>query len=522
MNRDQDGTESRRAPRETGRGRAQPALAGADGGGGARWPAYGSGGSMPLEWKIFIVAIVFAAGFHVITNYLYIVIGVQIFPERGRLIFEFSGYVVGAIVCIGALAAFLPGATSRAIAQRSISGRRWHTYEYALFALVALTPVWALTGFLHAAPFRYLVGDTYRLMVFPLAYFILTVRPNPLPRKAFYFIIGMSVIMGLIESGVIFYAVVAKGGRNLLSFSSCFTFITYVLLKRKRHWWDILLVAVFVLAMVLSLKRTMWYTLVYIPTITLILRPQGRSLIFLGLSLLLVYVVLAYVRLGAPTLYHGTERVVQDRWRETMEDMREKTGELDLEGGGRLGELRGVVDLYRRSAGPVEYILGFGLGVFYPLPTGHRKHHVHSAYGAFLLRTGPLGLFLVLLFIGSFTFHLIRETWRRRNSRMMEEWELIWRLFLIIMIPSLVFGAIHTTAFWGDISLPFAIAMLYHAEVNRRARERPAPADRNSDGHGPDAVEVRDARQPDSGAPPGGGQSDAGGAAPHSMRTDSP
>jgi len=413
---------------------------------------------LPLEWKLLLFGLFTTGCYHAFFIFWPVITGAPVKFLKGRTAYVVIGVWSGTLLLAAALAAFMPGILRFVTGPRT---RRLRLHESVLLTILLLVPLWALVGLVRRAPMTYLIGDAFRLAVMPLTYFILTHRIIHNPLRIFQWVYRIALVIGLAEVGLIFYSIVFSEVPNLLSVGSFGFPFAYILLKERRRWYEVLLVSIFVLAGVLTLKRTVWFNFLYITGYALVVRPRSRNLIFVGLVALVIYVLTSAIREDSPEVYDRASTFIGARWQHSREEFEGRAGEWDPASAGRMGELAGVVQHYREQGDPTASVVGFGLGRVYRMPAGSEKHHVHSTFGAFLLRTGPLGTVLFSLFVISYSFFLLRSTWGSLRISQDHSAQTVLLLWTGIF-ATWVIGALHEVCFWGDIGTPMLMALAWH------------------------------------------------------------
>lgn len=415
-----------------------------------RWqPTIEQPAPIPVEWKCGIT-IVLLASFLMSGFFDALMIQVLGFPEVDRQIRILIAGLFTGMAVLTAIAAY-----SR---PRVLTHREKPAWELPLIIILTLIPFWGLIGLINQWPITYVAGDVFMLGIMPAIYFTLTRRPLDNPRPVFSWLYGLMVFNAVIGAALVFYHNVYMGNMHKMSVDSAIPPLFYIILKQSPGFLEFLLVPFFIAAGVVTSKRSTWAGIIIAIVLAIALRPGMRRPVRVALiALILAGGVWVTLQLE-PNLGQHSRDLIERRWQETLVDLSGEEGsDLNLESGGRAGEIVGVIDTITHRNIPVDWISGLGLGAIVEARGGRTRHHIHSTPAAFLARTGIAGLALWLTFALLVLSDLIK-----RAFRVQDEWERIQFLFWTGLWISMLIFSIKSQAFWGSVAGGVQLAYLYH------------------------------------------------------------
>lgn len=342
-------------------------------------------------------------------------------------------------------------------------------YEKALLAILALDVLWLFVGLINQNNLIYTLGDTYRLAVVPLVCFscLLFYRPglsvNSIAKILFYLL----CFLFLVEFGLQLASVIIRQRPIIFSVDSFIVPLTFLLLKNKKRWYEWLFLLACAASALISLKRTNWVILVCIILfwiiIEIILKAPWRRLLGQLTKLTLVLMaVMAIIMIIWPGLWSNSVADLKARWY--------VTGLQDSSTVARYAETEAALWQMRLEGGPLVWLWGFGNGAswkneFYPgiwdlqyplqIQADAATHHIHNTFGAFIFRTGLIGLLLYLYFYFDFN----KQVWRiLRSYAINDQTKLYFKVLLIFMWLRFITSAV-ALMFWGDFLMAVAVAL---------------------------------------------------------------
>lgn len=410
-----------------------------------------AGARLPLEWRLGI-ALVCVAGLLMSGFFDTLMIQVLGFREVDRSIRIGVATLLTGLVAAIAMAAYgLP-------VPDDYRHRRRPPWEWPLTALLVLMPVWALVGAVNGWEVNYIAGDCFMLGIMPVTYFVLVRRPMDRPRAIFAWIYGIMLLMAVLSAAMVVQHNVIAGNRHKMSLDAALPPIFYIMLKASPSWAEIALLPVFLLASLVTSKRSTWLGIIIVMGMALVLRPGLRRPVRLAVVAAACVGIVALLWRVEPRWMEHSEDLLTRRWEETVVDLNgEKGSDLSATSGGRAGEIFGVLDTIAARQNPADWILGMGLGSEVQARGGRLRHHVHSTPAAFLARTGLLGLGLWLIFVATTLLELVRQAIRRND-----EWHRVQLLFWIGMWASMAIFSLKSQAFWGSVMGGIQLAYLAH------------------------------------------------------------
>lgn len=403
-----------------------------------------------MEWLIGIGLLIFACIF--ISGFFDTLI-IQVLRKR-----EVDRDVRVMIAAVVSIFIFLMAAVAyTAKVPREYRKRKRPAYEWPLIAMVFLTPAWCAAGIINRWPLTYIAGDVFLLSVFPITYFTLVRRPMDNPRAVFRWLYGMMLFMAILSTVLVLYHNMIMGYKHKMSVDAALPPTFYVMLQSHPAWWELALIPMFIIAAVLTSKRSTWAGLALVFCLAILMRPGIRR----GFRMFFVFVAIAALTLiikdERPEWIDHTKNLLVTRWEETQQDISSEKGDLSATAGGRMSEVYGVYDTYMERRSPVDWMTGLGLGAVVKARGGRTRHHIHSTPATFLARTGIVGLALWVIFATLVFLHLLRHA--RRN---LDEWNRVQVCFWLgIWISGMIFS-LKSQAFWGSTVGGMQLAYMYH------------------------------------------------------------
>ncbi|MBN1580632.1 MAG: O-antigen ligase family protein [Anaerolineae bacterium] len=345
-----------------------------------------------------------------------------------------------------------------------LSHRKWYrglvTYELWLTVFLVLGFGSGLVGLIRGNNVVYLLGDTFKYVFFPLAYFAVAVVSRTMQSRKWVF--GKLVVAGLVYNVVALlmqswnFLVLSKAtlGRGMDYLSWIYLLLVLGHWREHQHgkvryWWAILLAVLVLLAGILSLERRDWvFIICAILGVVWVARRRVstvRTIVAVTSVLVLMSAILAVVFIEQ---FGALIDVVVNRIEFTFEA---QSG-LDRSSLQRFVEIRVASEYALQSGGIANFLWGMGSGAVYyspvPVPSHSIRegapqtgfyHQIHNTYFSVLFRMGIIGLTIFMLFLISLLF----RTWRhlcvvRRNirtdPRQMDRFLLTATLLLFLVI----------------------------------------------------------------------------------------
>jgi O-antigen ligase len=290
---------------------------------------------------------------------------------------------------------------------------RFYSFEKYLYLLLFVDLVAFLIGLIHRNATVFLIGDTYKFAVIPLAYFCTTQTLKARDAgRLFLFIVMLEAAVTLESFG--FYAVrLAMGtyGRAPQHAISLLTFIFLMtalasgdrLSLRRRNVYSAMLVVISLTA-VLSQARTLWVQILLCPFILMLVERKTAVVRAILRPAAFALILLIPLLLGVGAIYRDVVSDLGGRIAETATLVK-----ATLPGTSRIVEARAALSRYTGSPNVLDFVVGMGNGAEFYAPDvalgmGSRpgyKHHIHNGYVSLFFRTGIVGLIFFFLFAAS-------------------------------------------------------------------------------------------------------------------------
>ena len=380
-------------------------------------------------------------------------------PTISQQALRIHGVVAGSMLLIFACILF---------ARFCLAGRRasrLYRFEKYLLALLAVDLMALLIGLIRRNALVFLIGDTYKFSVIPLAYFctVQTLEAKD-ARKLFLFIVILETVVTLESFGVYMIRLAAgiyerapEHGISLLAFIFFLTSLASgeKLSRRRRNAYSVLLVIIGITA-ILSRARTLWVQVILCPLILLLVERKAVKAMIRPAAIALALLVISL--LGFSAVYRNIARELRQRVAETLElakSSRQLAPVLSLDR--RIVETKSALGRYAESPSFLNFIVGFGNGAEFYAPSaalgmGSRpgyKHHIHNGYVSLFFRMGVVGLASFLLFALS-ALKSMYVFARHNDEKMPGDYPLISKVIFVYLVATLVeFLTIYS--FIGDI-----------------------------------------------------------------------
>lgn len=325
------------------------------------------------------------------------------------------------------------------------------SFENKLIAFFLIANILAtLIGYADKNKLIFIVGDSYKLLVIPLAYFLVI---TTMEKSDIGYLMGWTVVahfggaMVLISQrlmSAINYDPVRFGGPNLLPL------IYFMLLSihhdRRRRILYLLCALINLLIILLTFSRRAVLSIVII--ILLVLATEkGVGKLTIGLKRTLSFgliCVLTLIGIMIMTEYTGWGRVLIKDINSKVNDtytlgVREESASY------RLSESWKTIENYKKSDSLVRWVIGFGNGAEYVpekldrqyAKTNYLVHNIHNTYATVFFRMGILGLILFIMFIVSTSWYMIRLL-RIKNGLSDRERDIVRVIFIMFITTVLV------------------------------------------------------------------------------------
>lgn len=338
-------------------------------------------------------------------------------PTISQQALRVHGVIAGSMLLIFACILF---------ARFCLAGQRifeLHKFEKYLFLLLLVDLMAFMIGLIRRNALVFLIGDTYKFAVIPLAYFCTTqTLESGDAKRLFLFIVILETVVTL-ESFSVYAVRLAMGiyERTPEHTISLLAFIFFMvaltsedrLSSRRRNLYSVMLVMIGITA-ILSRARTLWVQVLLCPFILLLI--QKRTIVirsmFRPAAFALVLLIPFLLLVGA--VFHNVASELGLRISETFELLwaTEQTSTA-LSGDRRIVETKAALGTYLESPNVLNLIVGMGNGAEFYAPSaalgmGSKpgyKHHIHNGYVSIFFRMGVVGLTLFLIF----TFSMLRS-----------------------------------------------------------------------------------------------------------------
>lgn len=287
-----------------------------------------------------------------------------------------------------------------------------YNFEKYLFILLIVDLMAFMVGLAHQNAIIFLIGDTYKFAVMPLAYFC-TAQTLKLKdaQKLFVFIIILETVVTL-ESFIFYIARLAMGiyersPQHSISLLALIFFLIILtskkrLLLKKRFVYWILLLIIGITSM-LSQARTLWVQIILCPFILLLI--ERKRLVAKSISKLAIYalILLIPLLLSFSNITHELGQRVTGTFA-LIRAAREISPILSADR--RVSETKSTLNKFAESPNILNFLVGFGNGAEFYAPTsalgmGSKpgyKHHIHNGYLSLFFRMGLVGLSAFLIF----------------------------------------------------------------------------------------------------------------------------
>lgn len=269
-----------------------------------------------------------------------------------------------------------------------------------------------LVGIARGNSIGYVLGDTYKLLLIPITYWVCVEMVSRSRQRQFLwkFLIGSGLIVSIIGMLIQFYKFAVGWPYRLGKDVDLFALSAFVLLyssssQKGPKRLSLLAVAFLVIGAIVSLERRDWVFVVLVWLFATAIKkgwPRVRLIWLILISCVLLLLSFLFLKLALPGVLEGTVMRLEQRLAFTLEG-----DEPDSSVGRRLDEIEYVAKEFK-DASPIYLIIGLGQGTEFYDPvsgkTGSRAnlvHNVHNTYVSVIFRTGIIGLLLVGGFIVS-------------------------------------------------------------------------------------------------------------------------
>ncbi len=384
---------------------------------------------------------------------------VFISPTISQQALRIHGVMAGSMLLIFACVLF---------ARLCLAGKRTfnlYRFEKYLIVLLAVDFMALLIGLIRRNALVFLIGDTYKFSVIPLAYFctVQTLEARDARELLLFMLVletaitleSFSVYMVRLAAGI--YERAPEHGISLLAFIFFMTRLASreKLSRRRRNAYSVLLVVIGITA-ILSRARTLWVQVVLCPLILLLVERRAVKAMIRPAAIALALLVLSL--LGFSAVYRNIGHELRQRVTETLELVR-TTQQLTplLSVDRRVVETKSALSRYAESPKFLNFTVGFGNGAEFYAPSaalgmGSRpgyKHHIHNGYVSLFFRMGVVGLASFLLFALSALKSMYTSA-RYSDGETPGEYPLISKVIFVYLVATLVeFLTIYS--FIGDI-----------------------------------------------------------------------
>lgn len=360
--------------------------------------------------------------------------------------------------------------------------RTFHLYgfEKYVFVLLLVDLIALMVGLVRRNAAVFLIGDTYKFAVIPLAYFCTTqTLKTREAEKLFIFILVLETVVTL--ESFLFYVIRLAAGvyerapQHPVSLLALIFFLVTLTsegqLSRKRRitYWSLLLV-IGIIAL-LSQARTLWVQILLCPFILLLIERKPlviKSVFKFAVCILILLIpILIYISSITQELGQrvtGTLELVRDAW-----DLAPA-----LSGDRRVVETKSALNHYAESSNILNLLVGFGNGAEFYAPSaalgmGSRpgyKHHIHNGYLSLFFRMGITGLTAFLLF----AFSALRSMYAvaRHHDEKMPAAYLIMSKVIFVYLAATLLEFITIYSFIGDIKWGVLLGLFRSVSPNHQ------------------------------------------------------
>lgn len=305
------------------------------------------------------------------------------------------------------------------LARFCLGGKRTfklYQFEKYLFLLLFVDFIALVIGLVRRNAPIFLIGDTYKFLVIPLAYFCTTQTLEARDTKNFFLFMVVLETAVTLESFSVYTIRLAMGvyERTPEHAISLLAFIFFLVAltaedrssRRRRSVYSVALVLIGVTA-ILSRARTLWVQIFLCPFILLLVEKKTVVVKSTLRPAIFALVLLIPFLLFMGTVYHSVVNILGQRITETVMLTR-TTRQIApaLSNDRRVVEIKSAFGVYRESPNILNFMVGFGNGAEFYAPSaalgmGSRpgyKHHIHNGYVSLFFRMGIVGLTSFLLF----------------------------------------------------------------------------------------------------------------------------
>ena len=289
----------------------------------------------------------------------------------------------------------------------------FYRFEKYLYLLLFVDLAAFLIGLIRHNATVFLIGDTYKFSVIPLAYFCTTQTLKARDAgKLFLFIVILEAAVTLESFG--FYAVKLAMGTyerapqhaiSLLAFIFLMTVLASKdrLSRRRRNIYSAMLVVIGLTA-VLSQARTLWVQIFLCPFILMLVERKTAVVRAMFRPAVVALFLLIPLLLGVSAIYHNVVRDLGGRIAETATLVK-----TTLSSTSRIVEAKAALSRYTESPKALNFVVGMGNGAEFYAPdvalgmgsSPGYKHHIHNGYVSLFFRMGVVGLIFFFLFASS-------------------------------------------------------------------------------------------------------------------------
>jgi len=294
-----------------------------------------------------------------------------------------------------------------------------YRFEKYLYLLLFVNFTAFLIGLIRRNATVFLIGDTYKFSVIPLAYFCTTQTLKARDaRKLFLFIVILEAAITLESFGL--YVVKLAMGAYERAPQHAISLLTFIFLlaalasgnrlsRRRRNVYSVML-AIIGLTAILSQARTLWVQILLCPFILLLVERKTAVLKSILRPVAFALILLIPFLLGIGAIHHDVVRDLGQRITETV-TLVKATGQIapTLSSTSRIVETKAALSRYTESPNVLDFVVGMGNGAEFYAPKvalgmGSKpgyKHHIHNGYVSLFFRMGIVGLIFFFLFASS-------------------------------------------------------------------------------------------------------------------------
>ncbi|MBD3183957.1 hypothetical protein GF312_16855 [Candidatus Poribacteria bacterium] len=301
---------------------------------------------------------------------------------------------------------------------------RFYPFDKYIIILLLLDFTALMVGLIRRNDMIFLIGDTYKFLVIPLAYFCTTQSLKSKDAvKLFLFIIILETVTTM--GSFAYYLLRLVSGsyqRSPIHSISVLAFVFFMVsLTSKKSISYLFLTVVIGITALLSGARTLWIQLLLCPLVIFLVMRKIVIVKVLFRQAFVVMLITALISLAYGHILKDIAGEVTYRITKTMNLLEtDQSINPTISSDRRVVEVKASLGTMFDSPNILNVLLGFGNGAEFYAPSAALgmgsapgyKHHIHNGYVSLLFRMGLIGLLIFLIF----SFSIINSISKKISS----------------------------------------------------------------------------------------------------------